>query len=111
MFNLIWEMDKKHILVCDPFVLTFSFLMHFLHFVSGFCFCFISGFVCLGVVGELIMQFVQLFSPSSTAESFEAKETNHLFVFILFFTLHTQYICNVAYPCKIMMYHSYLPWL
>lgn len=93
--------------------------IYFYHFCCVFstlcqvCLYFISGFVCMGAVGESIMQFVQLFSPQFYSwVVFKAKETNHrCFVLFLFFTLHTQYICNVAYPCKIMMYHSYLPWL
>lgn len=38
----------------------------------------------------------------------KAKETNHL---CFYFSLDTQSVRNVAYPCKIMMYRSYLPWL
>lgn len=48
MFNLIREMDKKHILVYDPFVLTFPgciFFFFFLYFASG-SFLFYFG-VCM----------------------------------------------------------------
>lgn len=46
MFNLIREMDKKHILVYDPFVLTFpGCIFFFLYFVSG-SFLFYFG-VCM----------------------------------------------------------------
>lgn len=82
--------------------------------MSGLCYS--LGFVCKAAVNTIIMQCVQFFfSPSFTVTAlffFKAKETNCLCVLLfLFFTLHIQYICNVAYPCKIMMYHSYLPWL
>lgn len=58
------------------------FLLYFFHFVSGL-FVFYFGFVCMGAVGESIMQFVQLFSPSFTPKLFLRQKRPIIFVFLL----------------------------
>lgn len=91
--RLIWEADKKHILINDPFCLFFFFFSSYFT-LSGFVCILFRGFVCVGVVVESIMQFVPLFSPCFTAELFLWQKrpiifVSFLFLFFVFFsTLH-----------------------
>lgn len=83
-------MDTKYILVYDPFVFTF-FVVHIFS-LCLVCLYFILGFVCVGAVGESIMQFVQFFSPSFTTELFLRQKRPIIFVFVFFFLLSTHSI-------------------